>query len=81
MDIVGTRKKARIFPTEVALSEYTKLTEKYFPKDNAYAGNLLKFLLRQIMNPHLSSRNEGGRGRGRRRGRGRVRGGRRGGGA
>ena len=76
MDIVGTRKKARIFPTEVALSEYTKSTEKYFPKDNAYAGNLLKFLLRQIMNPHRS-RNEGGRGRGRRRGRG----GRRGGGA
>ncbi|KAF5318803.1 hypothetical protein D9619_011059 [Psilocybe cf. subviscida] len=33
------------------LSAYTIQTKKYFPRDNAHAGNLLKFLLRHILNP------------------------------
>ncbi len=78
VDNFDARKKVRIFPTVLALSEYTKLHGKFFPKENAHAGNLLKFLLRQIMNPELA-RIEGRRaqgqgnihGRGRARGRGR----------
>ncbi|CAE7209722.1 unnamed protein product [Rhizoctonia solani] len=42
------------FGSEVALSAYTKRTGKYFPKDNANAGNLLKYLLRQIILPRES---------------------------
>src|SRR6266511_1876009 len=40
VDLVGTQETAQTFPTEVALSEYTRSTENYFPKENAYAGNL-----------------------------------------
>ena len=67
VDLVGTQETAQTFPTEVALSEYTRSTENYFPKENAYAGNLLRFLLRRILHPKYSS-NESGRGRGRGRG-------------
>ena len=67
VDSFSTQETAEIFPTEAALSGYTKSHGKFFPRDNAHAGNLLKFLLRQIMNPH-HSRNEGGRGRNRGRG-------------
>ncbi|CAE6428061.1 unnamed protein product [Rhizoctonia solani] len=42
------------FKTEMALSKYTKRHGKYFPLDNAYAGGLLKFLLRRIMVPRKS---------------------------
>jgi hypothetical protein len=43
--------RVKIFNSEEALSRYTISTGKYFPKENAYAGGLLRFLLRQIMNP------------------------------
>ncbi|TFK67489.1 hypothetical protein BDN72DRAFT_770668 [Pluteus cervinus] len=62
------------FPSEVALSEYTIATEKYFPRNDANAGSLLELLLRHILNPSLgrgrrgggnhSSRRNGGRGGG-----------------
>ncbi|TFK36319.1 hypothetical protein BDQ12DRAFT_610075, partial [Crucibulum laeve] len=54
----------KIFPTVKVLSAYTKEHGKYFPHDNANAGNLLKFLLRNILNPELD-RLRGERGRGR----------------
>ena len=47
-----------IFNTVKALSEYTIRTGKYFPRDNVHAGSLLKYLLRQILNPP-SERNNG----------------------
>ncbi|CAE6411267.1 unnamed protein product [Rhizoctonia solani] len=39
------------FPSEAALSTYTIKSGKYFPKENAYAGGLLRYLLRHIDNP------------------------------
>jgi len=51
-----------VFDSEKDLSEYTISSGKYFPKENAYAGGLLRFLLRQIMNPpEVRSRGRGGR--------------------
>jgi len=80
--------EAVIFPTVLALSEYTIRNGKYFPRDNINAGDLLKHLLRHILNPSLDANRSSntprgkrgkGRGRGRRgRGRGRGRGGNRG---
>ncbi|KAI0064499.1 hypothetical protein BV25DRAFT_1822857 [Artomyces pyxidatus] len=45
-----------LFDSEKALSEYTIKTGKFFPRDNAYAGGVLRFLLRHIMNPSDSSK-------------------------
>ncbi|KAF9531002.1 hypothetical protein CPB83DRAFT_148912 [Crepidotus variabilis] len=50
-----------IFPTEEALAAYTRSNGRFFPKEEAYAGGVLKYLLRHILNPYLG----GGRGRGR----------------
>ncbi|KAF8550040.1 hypothetical protein OG21DRAFT_518669 [Imleria badia] len=41
----------RVFDSERELSEYTRHTGKYFPKENAYAGGFLRFLLRHILDP------------------------------
>jgi hypothetical protein len=51
VDLVDRPNNIRIFATEVALSDYTKEKGKIFPKKNAYAGGLLKYLLRNIENP------------------------------
>ncbi|KAG9127403.1 hypothetical protein FRC07_014213 [Ceratobasidium sp. 392] len=51
VDTVATEEPVRHFETEEKLSEYTKLTGKYFPQDCAHAGGLLKFLLRYIIHP------------------------------
>lgn len=44
------------FESEEELSWYTRDTKKYFPRDNAYAGGLLKFLLRHIFAPGATGR-------------------------
>ncbi|KAF8879697.1 hypothetical protein BD779DRAFT_1122640 [Infundibulicybe gibba] len=62
--------KVQKYSSVQELSDYTKNTGKYFPKENAHAGGVLKFLLRQILNPSAERENWGGRGRGRGRGRG-----------
>ena len=49
------------FTSVKALSEYTISTGKYFPRGNVHAGDLLKYLLRQILCPP-SERNKNGRG-------------------
>ncbi|KAF9553651.1 hypothetical protein CPC08DRAFT_727758 [Agrocybe pediades] len=57
------------FPTVQALSDYTIEEEKFFPRDNIHAGDLLKHLLRHINRPSLDDNrpgNQGRRGRGRR---------------
>ena len=46
-----TGQGVRVFDSVQELSKYTKDTKKYFPKENAYAGGVLKFLLRDILNP------------------------------
>ncbi|KAJ8595549.1 hypothetical protein M405DRAFT_929464 [Rhizopogon salebrosus TDB-379] len=51
LDTKTTEKPVKIFVSEMELSEYTKRMGKFFPRDNAYAGGLLKYLLRHIINP------------------------------
>ncbi|KAJ1309477.1 hypothetical protein OPQ81_006252 [Rhizoctonia solani] len=51
VDTPYTGKPPKHFRSEGELSEYTKRTGKYFPRDNVYAGDLLKYPLRQIMVP------------------------------
>ena len=51
VDLVDARDrnvKARLFPNLRALRRYTIWTEKYFPKEDAKAGGLLKYLLREM---------------------------------
>ena len=59
------------FPSVKALSEYTISSGKYFPRDNVHAGDLLKYLLRQILSPpsDRQSYSRGGNRRGGRSGR------------
>lgn len=51
VDTPITQKPVVHFESEVALSEYTKSTGKFFPRDSVRAGDLLEYLLRQIMTP------------------------------
>lgn len=51
IDTPVTQEPVEHFETEEALSDYTVETGKYFPAENVYAGGLLKFLLRQIIDP------------------------------
>ncbi|KAF9526691.1 hypothetical protein CPB83DRAFT_816601 [Crepidotus variabilis] len=44
-------RKIPVFQTELALSKYTKLNKRVFPRGNAHAGGLLKHLLRRIRAP------------------------------
>jgi len=73
VDLVDNSGTARIFGSVEELSTYTRSTGKIFPREMAYAGELLQYLLRHIMDPSKDSR----RGSGRRGQRGRGRGGRR----
>lgn len=76
VDMVGNSGPVTKFDTVQELSDYTKDNGKYFPKEVAYAGELLRYLLRHILNPSQDRRrgqngNRGQRGRGRdRRGKG-----------
>lgn len=66
VDLVDTRstgQSVKVFKSVEALREYTIESGNYFPSENAHAGGVLKFLLRQILNPSPSGR---GRGRPRR---------------
>jgi len=49
------KKVVSLFPTEMALSKYTKASGKYFPRENVHAGGLLRYLLRHIINPRADS--------------------------
>lgn len=48
-----------VFPTEVALSSYSRSSEKIFPKDDLEAGSLLRSLLRHIDHPRPEWRARG----------------------
>ena len=59
VDLVeGSRENIRIFESETELSEYTRNTNKFFPKENAADGGVLRALRRHILAPrdsrHLS---------------------------
>ncbi|KAN0082971.1 hypothetical protein V8E55_008766 [Tylopilus felleus] len=73
VDLVDTKTsgvEVEVFESEVALSTYTMSTGKFFPRDSAYAGGLLRYLLRHINHPrdgYDSSRRWRGGGKSRRR--------------
>lgn len=50
VDLVDTSGRGiELFSSLDELREYTIETGKYFPKESAYAGGVLKFLLREIL--------------------------------
>ncbi|KAH9019803.1 hypothetical protein EDB84DRAFT_1275619, partial [Lactarius hengduanensis] len=63
VDLVhGAKEEVRIFETETELSEYTKKTKKFFPKEDAVDGGVLRALRRHILAPRegtSSSRSKG----------------------
>lgn len=50
VDTGNTGVCASQFSTLEELRKYTKSTGKFFPKESAYAGGMLRFLLREILN-------------------------------
>ncbi|KAF9479097.1 hypothetical protein BDN70DRAFT_787389, partial [Pholiota conissans] len=58
IDAFAAGEQASQFPSEMALSVYTKDTGKFFPRHDIHAGDLLKSLLRNILYP---SQNRGNR--------------------
>ncbi|KAF8127472.1 hypothetical protein EV363DRAFT_1401177 [Boletus edulis] len=48
-DVTG--QDVQVFESERELSQYTRMTGKFFPKKNAYAGGFLRYLLRHILDP------------------------------
>ncbi|KAK0192348.1 hypothetical protein F5146DRAFT_927646 [Armillaria mellea] len=66
VDFPATKVPPPLFANAVELSEYSRSNRKIYPKENAYAGGLLQFLLRKIFHPpQIRGR---GSGRGGRRG-------------
>jgi hypothetical protein len=56
LDSVRTGSPVRIFATHADLVNYTRSQGRYFPKEDAYAGGLLKYLLREIDNTYHGRR-------------------------
>lgn len=50
------KKIAKRFKTLKELQEYTRRTERYFPREKAYESDLLKWLLREIDGTYRGSR-------------------------
>ncbi|KAH9173555.1 hypothetical protein EDB89DRAFT_704049 [Lactarius sanguifluus] len=66
VDLVrGSKEEVQIFKTEKELSEYTMETEKFFPKEDAQDGGVLRALRRHILAPrqgtNSSRKNKGPR--------------------
>ncbi|KAG9238508.1 hypothetical protein BJ875DRAFT_502020 [Amylocarpus encephaloides] len=53
VDTPRTGASVRVFPNLEKLRDYTSKNEKYFPKEDAYAGGLLRFLLREILHSYV----------------------------
>ncbi|KAF9471705.1 hypothetical protein BDN70DRAFT_767230, partial [Pholiota conissans] len=53
VDVFESDKVATVFDTVEELSRYTMATGKYFPREDIDAGDLLKHLLRPILNPSM----------------------------
>jgi hypothetical protein len=55
VDLVhGSRENIRIFKSEKELSEYTLESKKFFPKEDAADGGVLRALRRHIFEPQES---------------------------
>jgi len=68
LDAERSGRQVEVFATEEELVKYTREKHRYFPKEDAYAGGLLKNLLREIDNKYLGMRRPHGRTRGCRKG-------------
>ena len=68
LDAERSGRQVEVFATEEELVKYTREKHRYFPKENAYAGGLLKYLLREIDNKYQGTRRPYGRRRGSRKG-------------
>ncbi|TDL25356.1 hypothetical protein BD410DRAFT_636858 [Rickenella mellea] len=54
VDLVDTRRTGQpvtVYDSEDELRAYTIFTRKFFPRESAYAGGLLRYLLRKILSP------------------------------
>ena len=67
LDSANRRGRVSIFDNVEQLRSYTLESGKIFPKEEAYAGGLLKFLLREITGTYQGPNKRGGKGRRRRR--------------
>ena len=56
LDTTRQRSKVQVFASEHDLREYTIRTGRVFPRKEAYAGGLLKFLLGEITGTYRGSR-------------------------
>ena len=56
LDTTRQNTRVHVFASEEELREYTRETGRIFPKEEAYAGGLLKYLLRQIFGTYLGNR-------------------------
>lgn len=68
LDAERSGRQVEIFATEEDLVKYTRENHRYFPKEEAYAGGLLKYLLREINNEYSGTRRPGGQKRGSKKG-------------
>ncbi|KAF8552596.1 hypothetical protein OG21DRAFT_1486098 [Imleria badia] len=59
LETARTGERVRKFANLEELRRYTQNPKKRFPKKTAYAGGLLKELLREIFNPYLGRRRNG----------------------
>ena len=60
VDLVqGSRENIQIFKSEEELSNYTHETEKFFPKERAKDGGVLRALRRRILEPRESPSSQG----------------------
>lgn len=55
LDSVRTGSSVKLFLSHADLVSYTQNEDRYFPKEDAYAGGLLKYLLREIDNKYHGS--------------------------
>lgn len=62
-DSARSAAKLTIFKSQRELAEYTKRTGRFFPKEEAYAGGLLRFLLREITGTYEGHAHGGKRGK------------------
>lgn len=63
LDGFRTQSSVHHFASEDELKDYTIKNRRYFPKEDAYAGGLLKWLLREIHNKYQGNRGRPKRGR------------------
>lgn len=64
LDSTRRRSQVKVFRSDIELREYTLRTGNIFPLEKAYAGGLLKYLLREITGEYHGNRSRGGRRKG-----------------